>query len=126
MPSQTHQTVIRTGSSAQVANGSVVKTANTEVEIGSTIATGNNDVLTIVLDVSNVVAWWLLSDRNVTFTVNDDGTPDETYNLVAGVPLSWHSSDGTVNPMATDWTSVKIANASGATAVVTGGFLVGT
>lgn len=126
MPTQTHTTSIKNGSNAQVANGSVVKTANTEIEISSTIAASGNDVLTIALDVSNVVAWWLLSDHACTVTVNDDGTPDETYSLVANVPLSWHSTNGSVNPMAADWTSIKIVNSAGATAHVTGGFLVGT
>lgn len=124
MPTQTHETVVQNGSGAYVARGTATKTANAEFAIGSTIANSGNDVYTMDVDVSNIVAFWFISDKAVTLTINDDGSPDETYALAASVPFAWHDSLGTANPLTHDWTSIKIANASGATAIVTGAVLV--
>lgn len=125
MPSQTHTATVQNGSGAQVARGTTTKTANGEIEFGSTIANSGNDVYTMAVVPGDVVALWILSTRNVTVNINDDGSPDQVISLVANVPLTWHNGMGTTCPITATISSMKVLNASGASAVVSGAFLLG-
>lgn len=69
------------------------------------------------VDVSACVALFMLCDRAITITINDDGTPDATITLVANVPLVWTNDGYFSNPLGNvDVTSIKATLASGADA----------
>lgn len=81
-------------------------------------ATGTT-VANFSVDVSEMVALLISCDRDVTLTFNDDGSPDATVNLLAGVPLIWTDDGYFANPLgSTDITSFKATLASGATATL--------
>lgn len=68
----------------------------------------------ISIDVSQMVAAFLYCDRDVVLTFNDDGTPDATVTLVAGVPLNWTNDGYFTNPLGVvDITSFKATLAAG-------------
>ena len=88
-------------------------------ELEESVATGNDDVeFFMALDVSEIIGIMILSDQNVTFETNDGAAPNETINLLAGVPYVWHENSYFANLLATDWVSVFISNQSGETATV--------
>jgi hypothetical protein len=93
-------------------------------ETFSVIAPGSgNVVLPITVDQSSMVSFWVVSDVNgVTMTVNDDGSPDLTVVLAAGVPYWWVTGKGT-NPITADVTDLKFTKAGAGDATVKGGFL---
>ena len=70
------------------------------------------------LDISEIAAIIIVSDQPVTFETNSASVPDETFSLLAGVPLIETSDMYHVSLLATDWTSVFITNASGSTAKI--------
>jgi len=93
-------------------------TAGTQMKWDETVTGGSNIVVTTSIDVSAIVSLLILSPtRNMTLTINDDGTPDATVNLLAGVPVVWSADVGGSNPLGSvDVTSFKAALAAGANA----------
>lgn len=86
---------------------------------GETVATGQTDVLfAVTLDVSQVKAFYLVSDKNVTFETNNSATPANTLSLVADIPYVWYTNKYDTFKLTTDVTAVYITNASGATATI--------
>jgi hypothetical protein len=85
----------------QSENGSTAGTSvsNSSYEAGTTAAS-IDQVYSVVTDQAVAVAWTLaglqsivlLSDKNMTVKINDDGSPDATISLVAGVPFIWNRS----------------------------------
>jgi hypothetical protein len=95
-------------------------TGGSETKISETITGGGAPVITFTLDVSALVSTMLLCTRNLTITVNDDGTPDATITLLAGVPKMWSADIGGSNPWGSvDVTSFKATLAAGADADLT-------
>jgi hypothetical protein len=76
----------------------------------------NNDdtVISLAIDESAVKAFGLKSSQDVTFKVNDDGSPDATITLTANKPVVWVAGDSqypSVNPLGiVDATSLTITN----------------
>jgi len=75
---------------------------------------GNQTFSNFDVDVSEVEALLMLCDRDITITINDDGTPDATISLKADVLLVWTSDGYFDNPLGVvDVTSIKVTLAAG-------------
>jgi hypothetical protein len=72
----------------------------------------------LVLDLSQVTAWYMLSDQDVEVNTNDvqGGSPDDTLTLAAGVAQVWAVDDGVTNPLTVDITKLEVRNDSGSAA----------
>lgn len=119
----TYATSIKDDAGRTVASESAVKTGDTEIEFETSVPGTGNDTVTFEVDVSEVVAFYIVSDKALTMTENDDGSPDLTVALVANVPYWWYTGKGT-NPFTVDVASLKFTNAGSVAAVVHGAFLV--
>jgi len=78
----------------------------------------SDQLITIAIDFSELEALYLFSDQDVTIETNDGTTPDDTFSLVAGVPIAWNTDCGHDNPLTADVTAMYITNATGETANV--------
>ena len=76
----------------------------------------------LAMDISQLKAVILLSDKTVTLKSNSSGSPDDTLILTANVPLFWYagmSVDASdLNLFDVDTTDFYVANASGAPATI--------
>jgi hypothetical protein len=76
----------------------------------------------LAVDISQMKAILILSDKAVTIKTNSSGSPDDTVVLAANVPYLWYAGPtidaSDENPFDADITDLYIANASGATATV--------
>lgn len=64
---------------------------NREVAIGGTAA---NVLVDLDLDISQLALLVILCTVDATLKTNDSGTPDDTLDLTAGVPLYWEAGSG--------------------------------
>lgn len=75
-------------------------------------ASGNIVINNFDVDVSEAEVVIIECDQNITLTINDDGTPDATVNVLADKPVIWKNDGYFLNPLGTvDVTSMKAANA---------------
>lgn len=92
-------------------------TAEASQRLAVPVADSVTDQLTaFTLDVSQIVAFYMSSDQDLTVETNDGTTPGDTIALVAGVPLVWHNQSYHANPFSVDITALYLTNASGAAA----------
>ena len=105
-----------------VGRDTYVEEGEEEIEFKTDVPTGSV-VVSLPVDVSQIDSFYIVSDKAVTLTENDDGTPDLTVSLLAGVPYWWHAGMS-ANPFSVDIVTLKLANAGSATASVHGAFLV--
>jgi hypothetical protein len=105
----------------------VAITAEGETDITVSVANGQTAFrVNLAIDVSQMKAIYIVSDKAVTIETNDSATPDETIVLQANVPLMWFAGPtvdtgggaSTMCPLPTDITDLYFANASGSTATV--------
>lgn len=102
--------------------GSKVKqndySAGQHTGVAQTITAGTPVTIpNVAIDVSAMVSLFMYCERDITVTVNDDGTPDATVDLIGGVPLVWTNDGYYSNPLgAVDATSIKADLAAGADA----------
>lgn len=83
-------------------------------DIDEEISAGETTFSNIDVDVSHAELVILSCDADVEVTINDDGSPDATINLLAGKPLVWANDGYFANPLGeTDVASVTVALASG-------------
>lgn len=98
----------------------VSKSASAEVSVDESIATGQTAFqINVALDVSAVKSFYICSDQNATVKTNSSGSPDNTLNLIANEPYTWHSTALNSFLLTTDVTAIFIANSSGSTATLT-------
>jgi len=100
---------------------SVSKTGTGVVAIdGETVADSTTDgEIALTLDVSEVEAFFLVSDQNITLETNAiDATGGNTIALLAGEPYTWFSTDKAAFLLTEDVTTTYWTNASGAAATV--------
>ena len=84
-----------------------------------TVADGQTDQEQVVaIDVSEVQAFFIKSDQNVTLETNDGATPGNTINLLAGKAYLFVVNDYNNFLLTTDVTSLLFTNASGSTATI--------
>jgi hypothetical protein len=68
----------------------ITVTGGNKVSINEAIATGTNTAMAIAIDVSQVKAFFLCSDVDMTVKTNSSGSPDNTITLRAGQPYQWY------------------------------------
>jgi hypothetical protein len=118
----THTTEIKT------AAGKVLTDARTyqgegEENFSGVAPNGATTGFVLGIDVSALVAWYVVSDQDVTLKTNSSGAPDETIALTAGQAKIWNTDRGT-NPLATDITELFFQNAGDDDANIKAGFLL--
>lgn len=101
-----------------VTSSATSYTAGQHAGISATLTGGSTtDFPNCAVDVSQAVSVVMKCDRDVTITANDDGSPDATINLKAGVPLIWTNDGYFATPLGVvDWTTVRAVLAAGADA----------
>lgn len=83
-------------------------------ELDETIPSGEQTDLAValVIDVSQMVAIYLHSDKAVTLEFNSSSSPSKTITLVANQAFSWDNLSGHTNPFgSTDVTGVFVTKA---------------
>lgn len=104
---------ISNGARTLAQNVTHTYTAEGELEVSVAVPDESTDlevVLPINVEAAKTIA--LLSDQNLTIETNDGTTPDDTINLIAGVPWIWHT-DGPLAALSEDIASIFVTNASG-------------
>lgn len=106
-----------------VGDRTIKKTQNlsstARLSLEETIATGQtNKQIAFTLDVSQLKAIVITSDKDVTFETNSGSSPVDTIALLADVPYVWHYQSYHACLLTTDVTAIFITNASGATATL--------
>lgn len=97
----------------------VAVTGSSVVAIDEAVAnSATNFQINVAIDVSALKSIYIVSDQAVTMETNSGSSPNETLNLLAGVPYEWQAGGYFTNLLETDITAVFITNASGATANV--------
>lgn len=86
-----------------------------------TVSNGSTDALWNIggIDVSQVVACYLASDKAVTLETNaTDATGGNTITLAADVPYMWNTGSPDTLKLTADVTKIYVSNASGSAATV--------
>lgn len=94
----------------------VEKTAGAEINIEEAIsANQTNLAITLALDVSAMKSLVISSDVAMTLKTNSSGSPADTINLTANVPIVWHATNGFANILTTDVTVLYVTNTAAGT-----------
>lgn len=97
MANELRARITRSLTAAGVTVGGTVETILADGQIGfsKTIPTGNNNRVTIAIDITAIKAIAIESSEDCTIYTNDQsgGTPDDTLTLTADVPLIWTEND---------------------------------
>lgn len=89
-----------------------------------TISNGGTDVEVVAAcDFSQLVAILLYSTVNMLLETNDGSSPDDSINLVAGVPYEWFTGWYDTCLITADFTKLFLTNSSGASGTFT--YLIG-
>jgi hypothetical protein len=91
-------------------------TADKRESYSLTVPIANDQLVALVLDVSQVKAIVILSDQDLTLETNNSGTPVDTLALKANVPYFWYTNKPQVLAFGTDITALYVTNASAAIA----------
>lgn len=82
-----------TSSVGATLKGSHTEAGTSEINLDSQYAASSANVhLNRVFDVADIQSLIIVSDQNLTIETNSGGSPDDTINLVAGIPLEWSKS----------------------------------
>ena len=101
-----------------VVSGEKDVTDTLRISLSESVDTGQTDKqIAVTIDEDALKAFWLSSTQNVTVETNSGSAAQETFALVAGVPVIW-TGTGT-KPISDDVTGLFVTNASGATATIT-------
>ena len=100
--------------------------AGAEVNVNdSAEASGELSVDDIAVTVAEIVSFFIISDKDVTLTVNDDGSPDQTITLDAGKMIGWNTDSLDPNPLtSTTITNLTFTNAGDSAAKIKASFLI--
>ncbi len=100
--------------------GSYSYTDSAQIAIDESVADSVTDqLIALVLDVSEIAAILLISDQDVTLEFCNSGTGTPTMALKANKPYVWHTDSPYTNLLNVDITpGVYVTNASGSTAAI--------
>jgi hypothetical protein len=98
------------GTDGTRVTGAFTETGTTSINIAQNFPASSTNVLfSIAWTVANTQAILLLSTSNMTIKTNSSGSPANTINLIANVPLIWDASAGYFpNPFTSNVTSFYI------------------
>lgn len=91
-------------------------TAGSRVQIDEEIGVGTDALVALTVDVSQVRACYIHSDKALTLETNNSGSPADTLTLVANIPYVWYTNKYDAFVFGTDITALYVTNAAGATA----------
>jgi hypothetical protein len=97
-------------------------TGTTEAEFNVIVPASGSTIIDIEIPVASLLSYWIFSDKDLTMTENDDGSPDLTVALAAGSPWYWPGYGA--QPFVVDVVTLKFTNAGASDALVKGGFLM--
>jgi hypothetical protein len=123
---QTTAITVKSDSGGTVVSQSKAYTAPTEENFNVTVPAGGHKEVDLAIDVSQIVQFYVASDKDVKLNTNAlaDVDADQTLNLVAKEALLWNGDLAGVNPLTTDITKLYLINDGDTDAVVKGGFLL--
>lgn len=84
----------------------ITEVGDAEIYIPGISVTGADVEITCVVAAADIKMLWINSDQDVTLETNDGTTPDQTFSLVANVPLVWSSDMYHSNPITDDLTAL--------------------
>lgn len=100
-------------------------TSGALTSLSESITTGTTDgLVALVLDVSQLKAFYIQSDYDITLEFNSNAGSGGTIALKANKPVIWSENCGLTNPLGTDVTALYVTNASGSTATLNARFLL--
>ncbi len=112
-----------TNGSRSIPN-SIPITAVSENNLDWTVNTGvTNQLQAFVMTIANMQSLYILSNTNVTIKTNSSGSPANTINLLANVPLVWQTGGYYTNLFTVDVTAIYLTNSSGQQATIRARFL---
>ena len=83
------------------------------ISVSEVIPDASTDLLVaFAVDVSEIKSIVMWCDNECTVETNSGSVADETFNLLAGVPMIWNANMLEPNPWATDVTALYITTAS--------------
>ena len=92
-------------------------TGGAKVSLEETIADSTTDgAVVFALDVSACKSFYMVSDQDITIETNDGSSPDDTINLIAGIPYVWHEDKYESFLLTSDVETLYVTNSSGAEA----------
>lgn len=103
-----------------IANVSLPFTGNWEgVDLDVTINAGATNVeYDAVVTIAQVQSLLMFSDQAVTLKTNSSGSPQDTINIKAGVPIAWNINSFHSIPFAGNVTKLFFTNSGGSPAHV--------
>lgn len=94
-------------------------TASARTSVRDTIDTGETVFeIAVHIDIAELKALFIVSTQTITVKTNSSGDPDDTFEMIAGEPLIWHTASIHTKPLTVDVASVFVANSSGETATL--------
>ena len=123
---QTFATSIRSAAGGTVVSESTAFTADAEHDINNQVGAGDTVTESVAVDVSQIEAFYMYSDQDVTVTPFDglSATADGPFDIPAKKAIWWNTGRTEANPFTADFTSLHINNAGDADANIKFGFLV--
>lgn len=116
---QTFTVQIKNDAGQAATTDTAVVVGDAQEEFDLTVPGSGNVTLPLAVDVSAVVAFWVVCDKAVSMQEN---AADLLVELAAGVPYWWYTGRGP-NPFSVDIASLKFTKADAGDAVVKGAFL---
>lgn len=95
-----------------VLSGTESVPADGSVTLDVTVAgSTTNESHALAITTAKLRSFFLISSQNVTIKTNSTGSPNNTWNLIAGVPFVW-SADAAyfTNPVSANITTIYITN----------------
>ncbi len=101
-----------TNEARQVASiAGTTLTGSQEINITKLVAAAQTNLLIpISFPVASVLSVVIVADGNCTLKTNSSGSPQETLNITANVPLVWQYQSGSTVPFAGNVTAMYITN----------------
>jgi hypothetical protein len=92
-------------------------TAGGKFDLSESIPGASTDLpVTLALDVSALVAFYIKSSRDITLETNSGSAPGNTLSLKAGKALIWSLNCGLANPLTVDVTGLFCTTEAGVAA----------
>jgi len=114
---QTHEYTIDGGGSSVYQKSTF--TSGGRADIDESIADGVTDgLLAYVLDVTQIVAFVIVSTQDILVETNSSSAPDDSLSLIANEPQIWDEDSLATNFLTTDITALYVTNASGSAATL--------
>ena len=76
-----------------------------------------DQLVNFALDVGQIKAIYMKSNVDLTVETNSASVPDDTINLLAGIPYIWYTGSYFANLLTTDVTALYLTNAGAVAAV---------